>query len=683
MLSLARRRMFGLRRMRDRTPAAILLIALAAAFALGGDRSYFHRPENHTWDSVKNLTLAENLSPSRGFSLFISDRVRADGSVEPVLYGRFPVGGPALIRLAIMPFEGDLSAKLLAARALMMAFFAAAMFMAFRALSRVFSDRWTALAATLLAFSAYCALYISDHVSNESNMDLFGVMLVFHGIVVFSQEGKFRQLLLKTFAALLLGWHVYALLIPFAALGFGGAAAARLRPELRSGGGFRVRAAASVRVLAASALRSRHIALALASVAFGAAVLGFNLANEYAAYDGRGTFAELPTVQSALMRTALGDRRPFDGYGDIFEWDDILGRQLVRIGGAFLPYALTGWGRDFGLFIFPETHRYALAAAAFGGLAALACAAALAFAPRHRTELASLALAGVCWALAMRLSVSFPEHYFEALFYVGASLATFSIALAYVRKRWGGAPVIAVAIFAAFVFAISAFQIGNLHREPGQAEFHKAMMADFDRIRETARGATVSIDPAFRMQTMMGSAPFRLHWVYYYLSGSPTATYAGDISARPRTDFLVIMHKDGGGASTLTPGNELAFLYSGDAGAGLYAAQYAALASEDPAARSEFDLYMRDNTLSYLKEPCAPSDVERPFFLNVFPVDANDLSPEREFDDFTFRFAEGGKTFGGKCMLNAPLPTYPIESIRTGQLIVGEGTAWDAKFFAP
>ena len=236
------------------------------------------------------------------------------------------------------------------------------------------------------------------------------------------------------------------------------------------------------------------------------------------------------------------------------------------------------------MFVFPETHRYALAAAAFGGLAALA-------------------LAGVCWALVMRLSVSFPEHYFEALFYVGASLATFSIALAYVRKRWGGAPAAAVAVLAAFVFAASAFQIGRLHREPGQAEFHKAMMADFDRIREIARGESVSIDPAFRMQTMMGAAPFRLHWVYYYLSGSPTATYAGDTSARLRTDFLVIMHKeDGGGISTLTPDNERAFLYSGVSGEAVYAAQYAALSSEDPAARSEFDLYLRDNTLSYLKD---------------------------------------------------------------------------------
>ena len=680
MLTRARRRMFGLREMRDWAPSAILLIALAALVALGGDRSYFYRPENHTWDSVKNLALAENLSPSRGFSLFVSDRIRADGSIEPVLYGRFPVGGPALIKIATAPFDGDISAKILAARALMLAFFAAAMVMAHRALSRVFADRWTALGATLLAFSAYYALYFSDHVSNETNMDLFGVMLVFHGMVVFAQEGRFWQLAAKTCVALLLGWHAYALLLPFIALGFGGAAWAGLRPVLANRGGFGASAAAAVRVVVGAALRSRHIALGLIALAFGCAVLGFNLANEYAAYGGQRTFAELPTVESALMRTGGGER-PFARYEDTFDWSNVLGRQLVRLGGASLPYALTGWGRDIGLFAFPETHRYAAAAVAFGGLAALACAAALAFARRHRTELASLALAGACWALFMRLSVSFHQHYFEAVFYVGASLATFSIALAYVRKRWGTRAVVAAAIFAAAVFIISAYQIGNLHREPGQAEFHKAMMADFNAIREIARGGTVSIDRSLLMGTLRSEAPYRLHWAFYYLSGIPTKYGGGAFPTDRRADFAVSRYA-GAGLDSLTPNNRLAFLYSAS-DAELHEAQCANLASREPIARSGFNLHLQDGMLSYLKAPCSSADAERPFFLTVHPADAADLSPKREFDEFIFGFAQGGKRFGGKCMINAPLPTYPIASIRTGQLIVGEGKAWEAEFFDP
>ena len=45
-------------------------------------------------------------------------------------------------------------------------------------------------------------------INPETVMDLFGVMLTFHGMVVFVQEDRFRQLLGKVCAALLLGWHV-------------------------------------------------------------------------------------------------------------------------------------------------------------------------------------------------------------------------------------------------------------------------------------------------------------------------------------------------------------------------------------------------------------------------------------------------------------------------------------------
>ena len=44
-------------------------------------------------------------------------------------------------------------------------------------------------------------------------------MLVFHGMVIFAQDGRFRQLWIKACLSLLLGWHVYALLLIFIILG--------------------------------------------------------------------------------------------------------------------------------------------------------------------------------------------------------------------------------------------------------------------------------------------------------------------------------------------------------------------------------------------------------------------------------------------------------------------------------
>ena len=58
-------------------------------------------------------------------------------------------------------------------------------------------------------------------VSAEASTNLFGVMLAFHGMVLFAQEGRFRQLLVRTAVALLLGWHAVGLIAAFVPLALG------------------------------------------------------------------------------------------------------------------------------------------------------------------------------------------------------------------------------------------------------------------------------------------------------------------------------------------------------------------------------------------------------------------------------------------------------------------------------
>ena len=199
-------------------PLALLLLALSTLFLFGDDRGLFYRPGHHDWNSAKYLALAENLSPEHNFALFHSLKPDHDGNPETnYFYHRFPIGGFALIQLAILPFGDDLSAKILVGRTLMLAFFSAAAVLAYLALSRIAGSRWIACAATGLAFSSYVCLYYSDMICTETAVDLFAVMLVFHALTIFVQEGRFRQLLAKTCIALLLGWHVYALLLPFIA----------------------------------------------------------------------------------------------------------------------------------------------------------------------------------------------------------------------------------------------------------------------------------------------------------------------------------------------------------------------------------------------------------------------------------------------------------------------------------
>ena len=119
-----------------------------------------------------------------------------------------------------------------------------------------------------------------------------------------------------------------------------------------------------------------------------------------------------------------------------------------------------------------------------------------------------------------------------------------------------------------------------------------------------------------------------------------------------------------------------------------YDAAYDRIATGDwgePAARANFQVYIADGAVAYLKEPCAAADARawEIFFLHIFPQDAADLPADRKqigFVNADFKFADFGVNLDGKCVAVAPLPDYPVERIRTGQYVAYAGTAlWSAE----
>ena len=101
-----------------------------------------------------------------------------------------------------------------------------------------------------------------------------------------------------------------------------------------------------------------------------------------------------------------------------------------------------------------------------------------------------------------------------------------------------------------------------------------------------------------------------------------------------------------------------------------------------PAIRSGFDVYLVENRLVYVKEPCGQEDVDAPFFLHLDAVVPDDLPDRRKrhgFDDLDFMFDEQGDghegpgaRVGGTCLAEVPLPEYGIAAIRTGQFVAAE-----------
>ena len=718
---------------------AVLLVSLASAIAMGGgERGYFYRWRFlHDQMTAKNLTIAENMSPKHGLRLAVGVwRDGESGGYYYDLYGRFPVGGYALIKLAALPFGSDLSAKLVAARALMMLMFCGAALLAYLALARIAGNRWIALAAVLLAFSGFYPLYYADSAAGETVMDLFGIALVFHGMVLFVQEGRFRQLLLKVCAALLMGWHPYALILPFALLGFGGEALALVRAKAGSVGGGRGGIRAALAALPTLA-RSRFVALAAVSVLFGSALLALNFANEYAAYGGKRSWRDLPLAGS--MMKALGLNPSYGGHPNSAP-GAFLTRQLHRVGVASAPYVVAGAGVVSGPYasagraalsepyalegfsgipIQDELETPSPAWAAWGGAAALAAAAAAFAVPRRfRLPMACLVLTGFVWALAARGNVSNQNHAYEGLIYVWLPLALWCGALIGARRllggRLGGASAIAAAAIAAPLFALSAFYAAQVRWDEFAAQHSKEILADIHAIREVAseKGVVLSAPAWHAAARFYGLAEFQ---VGYYLSesyiwrgGEPVlrgdeATWpdAWRFTVRgarqdPRgadAEYAVLRYRNEG-AGLLTPDNRHLFLYERGDLAGLYRAERRRLAASEPDARSEFDVYLEEGALRYLKSPCAPGDADDFFFAHFFPADPDYLRGESVptgFEGVNFPFAAVNNTFDSSgvyfddaCMTTVNVPYYPIAAIRTGQYVMSEDERlWEVSIFPP
>ena len=101
-----------------------------------------------------------------------------------------------------------------------------------------------------------------------------------------------------------------------------------------------------------------------------------------------------------------------------------------------------------------------------------------------------------------------------------------------------------------------------------------------------------------------------------------------------------------------------------------------------PEIRSNFDVYVDDDRLIYVKESCNVDDRDLPFFLHVFPADENDLPDGRQefgFDNLDFELWQNGGESDGVCFAVVGLPAYEIMSIRTGQWVRGESNVWEAR----
>ena len=106
-----------------------------------------------------------------------------------------------------------------------------------------------------------------------------------------------------------------------------------------------------------------------------------------------------------------------------------------------------------------------------------------------------------------------------------------------------------------------------------------------------------------------------------------------------------------------------------------------------PIIRSDWDVYLVENSLIYAKDQCSTEDAEPAFFVHLDPVDRDDLPSHRKqhgFDGFNFDF-RNHLLDGRVCVARRELPVldYAVAAIRTGQF-TGEGkNIWEGSFMLP
>ena len=663
----------------------LLLAALATLFPPDPDRGLFHRPDLHTEITANYLMVAANMSPERRFAGVEYLTLDAHGAPSYNSYNRFPPGGYLLLKLAMLPFLEDLEARIYAARVLMLLFFAGTARLAQLALARLTAKPWAALTAVFLAFSSYYCLHYSDLVATEAWPDLFGVMLAFHGMVVFAQEGRFRQLLVKTCLALLLGWHVLGLLLPFVVLGL---AQALVSPP----------AGAAPRPFSPlwSLARSRHLVLGLAALGFAMAVLSFNFANEYVLLNGSKGLTELPSFQSMRYRAGL-DEKFNAAYASNLAWPGFLEEQFIHIGRLSLSAVLPGADAE----VAPRAWLLFWGAVAF-----CVCLLGLAF-TGHKSLWAALALFGFCWTLPMRHSVAFHEN--ETLFYIGIPLTMFSLLLQ--QERWfaNNRLALGLALVAGAAFVFSGAKVARADLDAAEAQFQREVFADFETIRKLTKEKTIVVPPEMRYMKRSNDNRELTAWRLTLYGLTDRVILRSNRWWQRKFGDVLLSPVRFDGPAQLTPENRWAFLYDRRA----YDEQLEQFieAFGEPVFRVVhgdkgkelfYEVRRRDNQLMYVVRDaraaippfelcdnysenrfvCKPA-LRSWFLLRVAPVDANDLLPfKRRGDeklDFLFRdyTLQDGK--GRRLIAVLPLPDYPIARIYTGRLAAEGGVLWEAR----
>jgi hypothetical protein len=466
--------------------AALLTAAFLSIVALQNHAVGFE-PGPRGYLSAHGMTLAKNLITERNWLLLFTEKsILSDGHIKYEVYNQFPVFPFLLTGLVLKISEPNLATQIYTARQLMNLFFIAAMLLSFWIVYIMFQDPYLAALVTFAAFSSQYMLLYSDMVFNDIPA-LFGFMLA---LVTVARAERSRidakSIVLFPIVSISMGWQPFAVFTAWFL-------ADLVRNIFRRDEDYR--------------LFSRPSTLAFAiAVVWGALILVLELGNEWRVRGGEPW--QIPAVATAVAVFGLGSVP----YGPAaFDWarfvTDQIHRALVML-GPFSPVlgleakallVATMVIVVFGIFQFRSQLRHS----AF--------------------TLVVYVVSGALWAITMREWVSY--HDFQAIFYVGGSIAFFIIASMFIARA--GTKILAS--IACLFFVFSVFQI-NGSKEEGAIRSNQ-LTAEFQKIyQRLPRGSKVHFDGDRHQIAVANGWDFGRqisaspHAVNFYLSGTYTSS---------------------------------------------------------------------------------------------------------------------------------------------------------------
>ena len=232
---------------------------------------------------------------------------------------------------------------------------------------------------------------------------------------------------------------------------------------------------------------------------------------------------------------------------------------------------------------------------------------------------------------------------------------------------------------AAALFLVSGHRAGSTPTDAGAAAFEARVREDFAAIRRQLRRRPEAERAVFLPAGLLGGNPLAApDALSRALAGNLLIARPGQrrlaefeiadrLGARPRS----------GDPGLLTPGNREVVLYHRAARDGEVSGMIAAAGT--PVIRAEFDVYLHQGHLWYVREDCRPEHRQGLFVLHFDPADTRELPPGRRqfgFDNRSFRFPERALDRGGRCVARVQLPEYAVRRLFTGRHPGPAGADW-------